>query len=140
MAIGNQLVVDRTLNECLQNGSYWHYYQTYLHAGQRIVIRQQSAAFDTFVCAKANTATLWDCNDDISTTDSNSELVLTAATAGYFDVAAGSFNLLATGAYRLMVSSTPVYITDLSVDHGSIPVPIPITSAEIRIPKHKPRR
>jgi hypothetical protein len=140
MAIGNQLIVDRTLNECLQNNFYWHYYQTYLQAGQRVVIRQQSAFFDTYMCAKANTATAWDCNDDVSTTDSNSELTLTAQSNGYYDVAVSSFNSFATGTYRLAIASTPVYISAHTNEQDAVPVPAPVVGAMIPRPQPKPIR
>ncbi len=127
LAIGTQLLVDQQLNECLQGEYRYHFHQTFLQAGQRITITQQSAAFDTYLCARRSDSTTWECNDDISDTDSNSQLIITAPSSGYYVISASSYERNGSGAYRMGITSTPVYGRNI-VDAPSSHLPSPVLS------------
>jgi hypothetical protein len=106
-AIGMGVTITRTLNECARASYFNHYYQTYLLAGQTMTVSMSSSAVDTYLCLKPSTSALWtDCNDDLSTTDSNSRLVVTATSSGYYDIVATSYNTNETGLYQFAVAST----------------------------------
>lgn len=106
-AIGSGLTITRTLNECAQSSYFNHYYRTYLFAGQTMTVSMSSNSVDTYLCVKLSTSTSFtNCNDDLSLTDSNSRLVVTATNSGYYDIVTTSYDTNETGLYQLAITST----------------------------------
>jgi hypothetical protein len=113
-AIGSGMTITRTLNECSRSSFFNHYYQTYLYAGQTMTVSMSSSVLDTYLCVKPSSSASWtNCNDDLSSTDSNSRLVITATNSGYYDIITTSFNTNETGLYQFAVSSTSTSVVSV---------------------------
>lgn len=136
-AIGNGLTVSRSLNECYGSSFYKHYYTTLLEAGQTITISLSSASIDTYLCiGRSDASTYSDCNDDISSTDSNSRITFTAPERNYYEIYTSSYNINATGPYTFSITSNPVYLTaDVLLPTSALKLPSARKAPPVRMPK-----
>lgn len=75
-------------------------YTLALTAGQRVTVRMESSAFDTYLKVVRD-GQFVERNDDFEGSRSVSQLTFTAATSGTYTVYAGAFSEAANGAYTL---------------------------------------
>ena len=105
----NRIRLGQALSGALSDGdaradddSYYDLYRFRGEAGERIVVRLGSDAFDTYVAIhRAGLSPELATNDDRAEDDTNSEVVFTLPATGEYDIWANSLARDRTGAYRL---------------------------------------
>jgi len=109
--IGSEVLIDRTLNECLLNSRHHHYYDLYLSAGQRVTIDAISNLVNTYMCLGAYGASEWTTCIDDYLFSFDSKIDFTAATTGWYEfvVTTSSANN-SSGGYRLKVVASPTLL------------------------------
>jgi hypothetical protein len=108
-----RLVVGRSVTSSLdpedmslEDGSHFEAWYIELTAGQRVVITQRSADFDSFLqLGRHGSSEMLETNDDYNENDLNSQIIFTASEAGTYVVIANSLGRGETGNYSLEVTA-----------------------------------
>lgn len=94
-----------TTDTVLSDGSYYEEYSFTGRAGQQVVIDMNSADFDTYLLLVGPDGSLIAENDDVSSGNFNSQIVVTLPTNGVYTIAANGYDSASLGRYDLTVTT-----------------------------------
>jgi hypothetical protein len=103
------------------DGSLYDEYTFEGTTGQQVTISLVSSDFDTYLILLGPDGTVIDQNDDISSSNFNSELTVTLPVAGTYTVIANSYDNSGRGRYTLTVTAGRVATTPPSTEPQSCP-------------------
>ncbi|MDA0268163.1 MAG: pre-peptidase C-terminal domain-containing protein, partial [Cyanobacteria bacterium] len=86
-------------------GSYYEEYSFTGRAGQQVVIEMSSADFDTYLLLLGPDGSLIAENDDISSGNLNSQIVVTLPTNGVYTIVTNGYDSASLGRYDLTVTT-----------------------------------
>jgi hypothetical protein len=87
------------------DGSLYDVYQFSGQVGERVIISLSSSDFDTYLAVLDPNGTVLEENDDISSRNLNSQIVLTLPSNGTYTVVVNAYDSTGRGRYQLIVSS-----------------------------------
>jgi Peptidase M10 serralysin C terminal/Bacterial pre-peptidase C-terminal domain/Metallo-peptidase family M12B Reprolysin-like len=114
-----RMSVGEIFNGTLNAGTDQDYVRVRLTAGQTYVIEQQSVGgngLDSYLRLRNAQGTLLSEDDDGGAVGTDSQIVFTANTTGYYYIDAGSFDDVTSGAYQLFVARSGASGVDITFD------------------------
>jgi hypothetical protein len=114
LALNDTLPGGLQTTDCKFSGFYTDFYDVTVAAPQSVEFTMRSALFDTWLELYLRTGSFLGYDDDIDSSDTNSQLTAVLA-AGDYLLAPSSYNGLTTGAYTMAALTKPVSIAGCNI-------------------------
>jgi hypothetical protein len=114
LALNDTLPGGLQTTDCKFGGFYTDFYDVTVAAPQSVEFTMRSALFDTWLELYLRTGSFLGYDDDIDSSDTNSQLTAVLA-AGDYLLAPSSYNSLTTGAYSMAALTKPVSIAGCNI-------------------------
>lgn len=125
--LDSQGTIDRNSQVLSSDGSRYNEYTFQGQSGQEVTITMQSREFDTYLIFLDPSGNTIAQNDDISSTNTNSEITVTLPQSGTYTVVANAYDSRGRGNYSLVVQSlsseSPAIATTPLERSQSVPQP-----------------